>query len=95
MCYWLRVRHRFAPTLSQLSDAADFLDRSIAAQTGVLIFCGSGMGRAPTAYTAWRMRMAGSDVRTALSHIQRVRSFASPTMEQRKRLDEWHRFLSR
>src|SRR4029077_16320350 len=58
---WLRVADRFAPTLEQLVDAADFLDHSVASQTGVLVFCGSGIGRAPTAYAAWCMRRVGSD----------------------------------
>jgi len=90
---WLRVPDRFAPTLEQLVDAADFLDRSVASQTGVLIFCGSGIGRAPTTYAAWRMRASHSDPEDALAYVLRVRSIASPTREQRSRLKEWFEFL--
>jgi len=90
---WLRVADRMAPTLAQLADAADFLDRSIASEAGVFVFCGAGVGRAPMTYAAWRMRVSCSDPEEALAYVLRVRSIASPTRRQRSRLQEWSEYL--
>ena len=90
---WLQVQDGLAPSLTQLADVAQFLDSSIASRMGVLIFCGAGMGRAPTAYAAWRMRTAGMDAAAALAETCKARSVASPTVAQRTRLEEWQRFL--
>ncbi len=90
---WLRVRDRLAPTLTQLEDGADFIDNAIASGAGVLVFCGSGIGRAPTAYVAWRMRVCGSSPESALNEVVRLRSIANPTHEQQRQLQAWGRSL--
>jgi protein-tyrosine phosphatase len=91
---WVPVVDGSAPTVSQLVEAVDFIDRAVAAGAGVLIYCGAGIGRAPTAYAAWHVRTTASSPEMVLGELQRARPIASPTREQESRLLEWHRLVS-
>jgi hypothetical protein len=85
---WLRVPDRNAPSVEDLRHAMQFLDESRSLGAGVLVFCGSGVGRAPTAYVAWCVRR-GAEPSAALRHLQSIRPITSPTTLQRTALAGW------
>jgi len=85
---WLKVPDRSAPSTEDIERACHFIDESRSRGAGVYVFCGSGMGRAPTAYLAWQVR-GGIDVGPALARLQELRSVVSPTAIQREALVAW------
>ena len=86
---WLPIPDRHPPTQEQLRAGCAFLDAARARGRGVFIFCGSGMGRAPTAYVAWRARVERLDLATGLNAVQQVRRIAGPTASQLEALERW------
>ncbi len=86
---WLPVPDRHPPTQDQLRTGCAFLDAARARECGVFIYCGSGMGRAPTMYLAWLVRARRLDLAAALRLMQQARQIAGPTTSQREALDRW------
>jgi hypothetical protein len=90
--HWLPSRDRQALSLEILGEACTILDEAVKNKRGVLICCGAGKGRAPTAYAAWLI-WRGADVADALARLTAMRSIAKPTPPQLARLGEWSRTL--
>jgi hypothetical protein len=86
---WLPVSDRHPATPEQLRAGCAFLDAARARGGGVFIYCGSGIGRAPMMYLAWRLRSEPLDIATALTAVQGARPIAGPTLSQRQALDRW------
>jgi len=86
---WLPVPDRHPPSPDQLRAGCAFLDAARARGSGVFIYCGSGMGRAPTMYLAWYARVQRLDVAAAVNAVQQVRRIAGPTPSQREALERW------
>ena len=81
---WLRVPDRSAPCAEDLQQADDSLSHARA----LLLFCGSGVGRAPTTYLAWRVRSA-ADLDPEMVRLQGLRWITSPTGAQQAALRSW------
>jgi len=88
---WLPVPDAYAPSLEELRAACAFLDAARAQGQSVFIFCGSGIGRAPTMYIAWWLRRESRDVATGIRVVQNARNVANPTPLQREALEQWAR----
>lgn len=86
---WIPVPDRHAPSPEQLRAGCTFLDAARAQGRGVFIYCGSGMGRAPTMYVAWWLRRNPGDVDNALKLACGARRVANPTTRQREALEQW------
>ena len=85
----LPVPDTHAPSQEQMVEGCAFLDAARAAGAGVFVFCGSGIGRAPTLYLAWWMRWQDTSVALALLHLRRVRPVATLTRAQHDALARW------
>lgn len=85
---WLRVPDRNAPTADDLRRAVTFIDNSLSDQHTLFVFCGSGIGRAPTVYLGWRVPSA-VELEPAIERLQGLRSIASLTSAQRAALHSW------
>jgi len=85
---WLRVPDQSAPSAEDLQQAVTFIDDSLSHARALLMFCGSGMGRAPTTYLAWRVR-SGTDIDPEIVRLQGLRWITSPTGAQRAALRSW------
>ncbi len=88
---WLAVPDRDPPSPEQFRAGCAFLDAARAQGRAVSIYCGSGMGRAPTMYVAWWLRRESRDVTTAIRVVQNARPVAKPTLRQREALERWAR----
>ncbi len=86
---WLPVRDRAGPTLTQLRAGVEFLEAARAARRPVLVFCGSGSGRAPTLYAAWLVARDGITPAAAVDTLQRRRPLVAPTPRQVAALQQW------
>ncbi len=86
---FLPVRDRTAPTKVQLEDGCRFIDDALRRGLGVAICCGSGAGRAPTLYVAWRARRTKESSDDVIRFLQGVRPVVDPTPEQRRALTAW------
>ena len=88
---WLAVPDTDAPTPEQLRAGCAFLDEARAQGCKVFIYCGSGIGRAPTMYVAWWLRRDSRDVGSGIRIVQDARPVAQPTPGQRDALERWAR----
>lgn len=86
---WLPVRDRAGPTLAQLKVGVEFLEAARAANRQVLVFCGSGAGRAPTLYAAWLLARNGVTPAEAVDTLHNVRPLVVPTARQIASLQMW------
>lgn len=86
---WLPVPDGHPPSPGQLRAGCGFLDAARVGGRGVFIYCGSGMGRAPTMYLAWALRANPGDVSKGVVVVQRLRRLANPNSRQREALDRW------
>ncbi len=86
---WLPVPDGAGPTLPQLRAGVEFLDAARAARRGVLVFCGSGAGRAPTLYAAWVLARGGVTLAEAVEKLRRRRPLVAPTRRQVAALQSW------
>lgn len=78
-----------APTIEQLNQGVDFIQKIIQEGGKVYIHCGAGVGRAPTMAAAFLIHQ-GMSVDEALETIRRVRPFIFITPPQ---LQQLHRFF--
>jgi dual specificity MAP kinase phosphatase len=76
-----------APSLELLEGGIQFIDRVVKAKGKVYIHCRAGEGRGPTMVIAYLIK-TGLTLGDALTHVQKVRSFARPTAVQMARLRE-------
>jgi len=80
---WLPVPDTQPPEGPQIEAGCRFLDEARSAGTGVLVYCGSGFGRAPTLYAAWCLRREpGTDVADVLVRMRALRPVIAPTEAQ-------------
>jgi len=86
---WLPVSDRAGPALAQLRAGVEFLDAARAANRRVLVFCGSGAGRAPTLYAAWLVARGGVTLAGAVAALRSRRPLAAPTPRQLAALELW------
>ncbi len=86
---WLPVPDREAPTAAQLASGCHFLHEGRRRREGTFVYCGSGMGRAPTMVAAWRIRERGEDAASAIAALRAVRPVVDPTAAQRDALAAW------
>lgn len=86
---WLPVPDQTGPTPAQLRCGVAFLDLARAAGRGVLVFCGSGAGRAPTLYAAWLVARGGVTLAQAVAAVHSRRPLAAPTPRQLAALELW------
>ena len=86
---WLPVADRHAPTPEQFAAGWGFLDMTREQGRTILIFCGAGMGRAPTLYCAWRARRAGESLDAAIGRMCAARPVVSLTRRQLAALRSW------
>ncbi|HWC73090.1 MAG TPA: dual specificity protein phosphatase [Gemmatimonadales bacterium] len=86
---WLPVRDRKAPTLSQLRAGVEFLEAARAAGHRVLVFCGTGSGRAPTMYAAWLLARDGGTPHQVIEALHARRAVVLPTPKQLAALEAW------
>ena len=86
---WLPVADRAAPTPEQVAAGCRFLDTMREQGRTILIFCGAGMGRAPTLYVAWRVRRAEETLDAAIGRTCAARSVVSLTPRQLAALRSW------
>jgi hypothetical protein len=89
MVLWLPVPDRSAPTAAQLRAGVEFLDAAHASQQRVLVFCGSGKGRAPTLYAAWLLAREGISAAQAVEMLHERRPLVMPTSRQLAALQTW------
>lgn len=92
---WLPVTDHYAPTPEQFTAGCDFLDRRHAQGSSSFIFCGAGMGRAPTLYAAWRARRTGEPLDAAIEKMCAARPVVSLTRRQVAALHSWSGARSR
>ncbi len=88
---WIPTPDRLAPTIDQMRVAAAFIDHARARGGGVMMYCGSGIGRAPTTYLAWPLQRSGEAIGDALGALRRARPCVSPTEAQLHALSQWVR----
>jgi protein-tyrosine phosphatase len=81
------------PTLDQLREGAEFIQKVLANGAGVYIHCAAGVGRAPTMAAAYLV-LTGSTPEEAWSAIRHVRPFICPTRGQIARIEEFARSLA-
>ncbi len=86
---WLPVPDMYAPTIDQLRAASEFIDEARAVRSGVMIYCGSGIGRAPATYLAWRVARSRESIASALVKLQRARPCVALTESQVAMLVRW------
>lgn len=86
---WLPVADTDAPSREQLRAGCDFLDAARVKGRSVFICCGSGMGRAPTLYLAWRLSREPRDVTSTISAVRIARPVVNPTVRQCEALERW------
>lgn len=86
---WLPVRDRKPPTLSQLRAGVEFLEAARTAGQRVVVFCGTGSGRAPTMYAAWLLAREGGTPTQVVAALQARRPLVLPTPRQMGALEAW------
>jgi len=92
---WLPVSDRAGPALAQLRAGVEFLDAARAANRRVLVFCGSGSGRAPTLYAAWLIARDGVTPAAAIERLHDRRAIVAPTPRQLAALESWANVATR
>jgi polymorphic toxin system DSP-PTPase phosphatase-like protein len=92
---WLPVPDRAAPSVQELRSGCAFLDAARAERQGIFIYCGSGMGRAPTMYLAWHLRGRAEDIEAGVGRLRAARVVVSPTGAQLMALERWGREFGR
>lgn len=80
-----------APSLENLVKGVEFITLHLKAGGKVYVHCAAGEGRGPTMVAAYLIS-TGLTVDAALNQIQSVRHFIMPTVEQRKRLEEFSEY---
>ena len=86
---WLPVLDNHAPNHEQLAAGCCFLDAAREHGRTALVFCGAGMGRAPTLYLAWRARRVGETLNAAIERLRSARSVLRLTTRQVGALQSW------
>ena len=86
---WLPVRDRAAPTLVQLRAGVEFLEAARTAGQRVVVFCGTGSGRAPTLYASWLLAREGGTPTQVVAALHARRSLVLPTPRQMGALEAW------
>jgi len=91
---WLPVVDRLPPSDEQMHFAIQAANEAERRRDGVLFYCGSGLGRAPTVWVAWRLSL-GERLGDLLGHLVSARPIADPTLPQREALNRWSDVRSR
>jgi hypothetical protein len=86
--HWFPVPDRHSPSFQQFGELCTHLDAATRAKRNVLLYCGAGRGRAPTAYAAWLI-WRGAEVSQALAQVRQVRRVSKPTGAQFLALRQW------
>ncbi len=86
---WLPVTDNEAPNRDQLAAGCRFLDAARQEGRTVFVFCGAGMGRAPTLYLAWRTKRAGETLDAAIERLRTARAVLRLTARQLAALRAW------
>ena len=92
---WLPTPDFGAPTPQQLRDGCDFLAAGRADRRVTLLYCGSGVGRAPTLYAAWCISSKSESVELVLSTMRAARPVVALTQVQMQALRAWARGVQR
>ena len=77
-----------APTLEQLRQGVEFIEREIARGGGVLVHCGAGVGRAAAMAAAYLVS-TGLSPQEAWERIRTVRPFIRPTPVQVNQIERF------
>jgi predicted protein tyrosine phosphatase len=77
-----------APSLDHLRQGTEFIQNQVQEGRGVLVHCGSGIGRAATMAAAYLLS-TGLDVEQAWAMIRQVRPFIRPTSAQIAQLERF------
>jgi len=86
---WLPVVDNHAPNQGQLAAGCCFLDAAREQGRTIFVFCGAGMGRAPTLYLAWRARRAEEALDVEIARLRAARSVLRLTAGQLAALHSW------
>ena len=86
---WLPVVDNHAPNLGQLAAGCCFLDAAREQGRTIFVYCGAGMGRAPTLYLAWRARRAGETLDEEIARLRAARPVLRLTAGQLAALHSW------
>jgi Dual specificity phosphatase, catalytic domain len=86
---WLPVVDNHAPNREQLAAGCGFLDGAREQGRTVFVFCGAGLGRAPTLYLAWRATRPGETLDAAMARLHTARSGLRITGRQLAALHAW------
>lgn len=89
----LPVVDHHAPTMEQLEEGVQFLAKTHEDNLPVLVHCHAGMGRAPTAASAYLMRYHGKTAKEAMMFLYTRRPIVGLNEEQWQRLYEWQRHI--
>ncbi len=84
------VKEFTAPTLKQLSDGADFIDRVLNSEGCIYVHCREGVSRAPLFVAAYLVKYEELAPESALHVVRRARSFISVLPEQHNALLRFH-----
>jgi len=78
-----------SPTVSQLSEGADFINEAIKNNKKIYIFCREGVSRAPTFLIAYLIKYQNESFKTALNIISETRPFVNILHCQRETILEF------
>ncbi|ASJ09665.1 protein tyrosine phosphatase [Thermococcus siculi] len=82
-----------APTLNQLLEILEWIERRVGEGKKVLIHCLGGLGRSGTIATAWLMYSKGLRLQEALRRVRSIRPGSVETYEQMEVLKELEKLL--
>jgi protein-tyrosine phosphatase len=83
-----------APSMEQLFQGVNFIQREVGAGGKVYIHCTGGIGRAPTMAAAYLISQ-GDSLEQALERIRTVRPFINLSDEQRRQLDRFAEIMEK
>lgn len=88
-CHRIGIPDHFAPSMSQLEEALDWIGRRRRDGHPVYVHCALGSGRSGTVVAAWFMKSRGlaPDEAVAMAKTGRPQVHLSPM--QKQRLEEW------
>ncbi len=88
------TKDRHAPTIKELEQGIEFINKEIANGGKVYIHCRSGVGRGPTMLIAYLLS-TGYELKEAIKLIKQVRNFINLTAVQMDRLIDFEKNISK